>query len=273
MNQFELEFETRIRQLKSEYLARLRAGYQGQAARERSLGLRHAAHVAGLRTLVQANLQRFDARRASSLLALPSRTLDPEERIIHRIWMGSALPAVARDAMLQWNVALHEAGAGDGYRQMLWVWDEAQMRNDTSFRKNTSVSAGGIGRYTIGSAELEVYSLRRLVHEFLAPLAPLLETLQAKRYFVNLSDLFRLVILREFGGIYLDADTIPYRSAPVFLSKPEVPDYRAPDGSHFVGSAIRMPQIAKNLREQVGLSEEQVHRPVNANPRAAVDGA
>ena len=231
MNQFELEFETRIRQLKSEYLARLRAGYQGQAARERSLGLRHAAHVAGLRTLVQANLQRFDARRASSLLALPSRTLDPEERIIHRIWMGSALPAVARDAMLQWNVALHEAGGGDGYRQMLWVWDEAQMRNDTSFRKNTSVSAGGIGRYTIGSAELEVYSLRRLVHEFLAPLAPLLETLQAKRYFVNLSDLFRLVILREFGGIYLDADTIPYRSAPVFLSKPEVPDYRAPDGS------------------------------------------
>ena len=239
MNQFELEFETRIRQLKSEFLAWRRAAQQaaqhGNAqtgARERSLHLSHAGHVAELRAMVQANLHRFDARRASSLLALPSRTLDYEERILHRIWMGSALPQVAREAMLQWNAALLEAGAEDGYRQMLWVWDEAQVKGDACFARNVSMSAGGIGRYTVGSAELEVYSLRSLVHEFLAPLSPLIEALQAKRYFVNLSDLFRLVILREFGGIYLDVDTLPYRSAPVFLAKPEVPDYHEPGAAH-----------------------------------------
>lgn len=48
---------------------------------------------------------------------------------------------------------------------------------------------------------------------------------------------------------------------------------RAPDGSHFVGSAIRMPQIEKNLREKVGLSEAQVERLIKANPRLAIRGA
>jgi len=232
MNQFELEFETRIRQLKSEYLAWRRAMLQGRTARERALAQCHAAHVTELRALVRANLHHFDARRASSLLALPSRTLDEEERIIHRIWMGSALPAVVREAISQWRPALLEAGADKDFRQMLWVWDDAQMQKDACFTRNTSMSSSGIGRYRIDGTELEVYSLRRLVGEFLAPLAPLLDDLQAKRYFVNLSDLFRLLILREFGGIYLDADTVPYRSAPVFLAKPEVPDYHDPDGAH-----------------------------------------
>lgn len=182
--------------------------------------------------MVKSNFDQFDARRVSSLLALPSRTLDDEERILHRIWMGSALPPVACAAIEQWNCAL--AQVGDDvlpYRQTLWVWDEAQMKGDARFTKNTSIGRGGIGRYAVGSVELEVYSLRRLALEFLAPIFPLLETLQAKRYFVNLSDLFRLVILREFGGIYIDADTIPYRSAPIFLARPEVPDYVIPNGS------------------------------------------
>lgn len=234
MNQFELEFETRIRQLKSEFLAWQRAEWQGEQqapARVQALRRRHTGHVAELRAMVQANLHCFDARHASSLLALPSRTLDDEERILHRIWMGSAPPQVAREAISQWNAALLEAGMEGSYRQMLWVWDEAQLQRDANFIRNSSVSASGIGRYTAGSAELEVYSLRRLAHELLKPLFPLLDALQGKRYFVNLSDLFRLVILREFGGIYLDADTVPYRSAPVFLAKPEVPDYTSPDGT------------------------------------------
>jgi N-acetylglucosamine-6-phosphate deacetylase len=45
---------------------------------------------------------------------------------------------------------------------------------------------------------------------------------------------------------------------------------RAPDRSHFVGSAITMPQTLHNLIRHVGLSEADAIRLVRDNPRAAV---
>jgi GNAT superfamily N-acetyltransferase len=239
MREFELEFETRIRQLKSEFLAWRRAeslaidsvGDGTTAMRARSLHQRHENHIAELRALVKANFDQFDARSLSSLLALPSKSLDTEEKILHRIWMGSTPSDAARGAMTQWNHALMQIDDRMvTYRQLLWVWDEAQMRADPHFEKNTRIEHGGIGRYTVGAVVLEVYSLRRLAQEFLGAIFLLLDALQAQRYFVNLSDLFRLLILREFGGIYLDIDTLPYRSAPIFLAKPEVPDFTEPGG-------------------------------------------
>lgn len=43
---------------------------------------------------------------------------------------------------------------------------------------------------------------------------------------------------------------------------------RAPDGSHLVGAAITMPQSARNLVEQLGLSETEVKQLTWENPRA-----
>jgi N-acetylglucosamine-6-phosphate deacetylase len=48
---------------------------------------------------------------------------------------------------------------------------------------------------------------------------------------------------------------------------------RPPDGSHFVGSGVTMQQSAKNLREQLQLSEDAVRRLTYDNPRAFIGGA
>jgi len=45
---------------------------------------------------------------------------------------------------------------------------------------------------------------------------------------------------------------------------------RAPDGSHFVGSAISMTQSSENLRSQVGLSEKEIARLTQTNPLLAI---
>ena len=45
---------------------------------------------------------------------------------------------------------------------------------------------------------------------------------------------------------------------------------RAPDGSHFVGSAISMPRSAENLRSRVALSEDEIIQLTRTNPRLAI---
>lgn len=45
---------------------------------------------------------------------------------------------------------------------------------------------------------------------------------------------------------------------------------RSPDGSHLVGSAITMPETAKNLREKMGLDPNQVRTLTYDNPRRAI---
>ena len=45
---------------------------------------------------------------------------------------------------------------------------------------------------------------------------------------------------------------------------------RSPDGSHFVGAAITMPQTGTNLLEKLGMTAEQVRIMTSDNPRRAV---
>jgi N-acetylglucosamine-6-phosphate deacetylase len=46
---------------------------------------------------------------------------------------------------------------------------------------------------------------------------------------------------------------------------------RSPDGSHFLGAAITMPQTHANLREHLGLSDAECLRLLRDNPRRAVE--
>jgi len=45
----------------------------------------------------------------------------------------------------------------------------------------------------------------------------------------------------------------------------------SPDGSHLIGSAVTMVQAAANLREQLGLTESEVHLLTSKNPRVALN--
>ncbi len=45
---------------------------------------------------------------------------------------------------------------------------------------------------------------------------------------------------------------------------------RSPDGSHFLGAAATMPQIAAGLREKAGLDKKTIRRLMLANPARAL---
>jgi N-acetylglucosamine-6-phosphate deacetylase len=45
---------------------------------------------------------------------------------------------------------------------------------------------------------------------------------------------------------------------------------RAPDGSHLIGSAITMPASARKLRDELGLSSDEVRQITFDNPRRAI---
>ncbi|WEF34357.1 glycosyltransferase [Pseudoduganella chitinolytica] len=229
---FDLDYEVQVRELKAEFLAcrqweLLASQHDGvrpeyvERLRLQRQGWRH--RLAALRAHVRLHFERFDARRVSSLLALPSRPLAPAELLLHRIWLGGPVPDDVRQAICQWGAALDEVDlpAGAGYRSLLWVWDAAQLAGDPLYRPG----ADGVARYTIGGCELEVQELAPLVCRHVPALVARLRQLHAAGRYVNLSDYLRILVLREWGGIYLDADTMPYRAATVLLARPEVPDY------------------------------------------------
>ncbi|AXA90647.1 glycosyltransferase [Massilia sp. YMA4] len=231
---FDIDYEIQVRELKAEFLAcrqweLLASQHDGvrpehvERLRLRRQGWRH--RLAALRSHVRVHFDRFDARRVSSLLALPSRALAPAELVLHRIWMGGPVPDGVRQAVCQWGAALDEVDLppGAGYRALLWVWDAAQLAGDPLFRPGSD----GKHHYTIGGRLLEVRELVPFIARHVPALAGRLVRMHEEGCYVNLSDYLRILLLREWGGIYLDADTMPYRAATVFLARPEVPDYVA----------------------------------------------
>ncbi|MDQ1922724.1 glycosyltransferase [Massilia pseudoviolaceinigra] len=231
----DVEYEVLIKDLKAEFLAYkqweafCRQDAHGGAdarARLQASASAYYGHLRELRHFVRRHAAQFDARRISSLLAVPTQPLGADEMIMHRIWLGGALPDLARESIRQWDCALDDIGPLDAgpYRLMLWVWDAEQLRGDPCFHPAPGAQHV-IGTYLCGARLLTVHSLQALAQEHGADIAPLLAQLHRKRYFVNLADYFRLLILHRCGGMYLDADTLPYRAATLFLCKPEVPDY------------------------------------------------
>lgn len=234
------DYESTLAQIKTQFVARQQcatlaeAGVPGaESLHRRALQLRrqHDEQVAALRRQVRANFDGFDANAVSSLVAFPAQSLTAEESVLHRIWIGGPPPAPVREAIRQWGVALEitRRTSGRRYRSMLWAWDARQFAGDPRFEQRAGAAAYVIGRYRLGErpgeALVDVGSLATLLHDFAAAHAALLGELHAKGYYVNLSDIARQLVLKVFGGIYMDADTIPSRTATIFLARPEVPDY------------------------------------------------
>lgn len=222
---FNLEYEFRINKLKLDYIKLADAGPAG-AGRAR-MAEEHEAGIAALRSFIAANFTHFNAASCSSLSCIPTRALGDDERYLHRIWMGGQLPAIAAEAIQQWGAALDEVrhNGGAPYVSILWVWDAGQLRNDERFSPTGGAGRYTVGRYAFGGTTLHINSLRALALDFAPERFDLLDTLHAQRYFATLSDYFRILIMCEYGGIYMDVDTIPHNPATIFLMKPEVPDY------------------------------------------------
>jgi hypothetical protein len=233
----DLEYEVQLAELKAQFMAcqqwELFCRQQGDAGphAERLRMLREGCRrrLALLRRHVREHFARFDARAVSSLLGMPSRPLAGAELAMHRIWLGGPPSAAMRTAICQWEAALDAVGDGGDpdWSLVLWVWDGAQLAADPRFRAQAEDDGDPLllGRYVAGRNSLRVRGLRALAcrHGALPP--GLADALHAARRYVNLSDYFRLLVLREYGGVYVDADTMPYRAATVFLARPEVPDY------------------------------------------------
>ena len=244
------DYESTLAQIKTQFVARQQcatlaeAGMPGADAlhrRAQLLARRHDEQVAELRQRVRARFAAFDAGAVSSLVAFPAQPLTAEESVLHRIWIGGPPPTPVREAIRQWGVALEltRRAVGRRYRSMLWAWDERQFADDARFERGAGTAAYVIGRYRIGDhpgeALVDVGSLAMLLHDFAAGHAALLGELHAKGYYVNLSDIARQLVLKVFGGIYMDADTIPSRTSTIFLAHPEVPDYLGAAGDRARG--------------------------------------
>ncbi|KAB8059482.1 GNAT family N-acetyltransferase [Janthinobacterium violaceinigrum] len=222
---FNLEYEFRINRLKLDYITLADVRPAGSDLEQ--LAAEHQAGIAALRSFVALNFNHFNAASCSSLSCIPTRALGDDERYLHRIWMGGPLPAIAGDAIEQWGAALDDVRCNGGapYVSILWAWDAQQLRNDERFSPTGGAGRYTIGRYAIGGTTLHINSLRALALDFAPARFDLLDTLHTQRYFATLSDYFRILIMCEYGGMYMDVDTIPHNPATIFLMKPEVPDY------------------------------------------------
>ncbi|UVC28081.1 GNAT family N-acetyltransferase [Pantoea sp. SOD02] len=159
----------------------------------------------------------------SSMFAVPTSRLTGSECMLHRVWLGGSTPLNVNRTLAQWQRAI-EASHSD-FQQTLWVWDAQQLAADNRFVAQQADSALQLGTLFLPDALVQVNSLSALMNAFDCALADVLQQLHDKRYYATLSDFFRLAILTECGGVYLDADTIPAQPATLFLCQPELPDF------------------------------------------------
>lgn len=233
---FNLEYEFHINKLKLYFLEyqQSRLNFTSEYPEKinddifsNELEERYRTGVDNLRKFVDSNFNLFDAKNCSSLFCIPTQSISEDERFIHRIWMGRSLPQTAREAVFQWGEALKETKFNSDleYICILWVWNEEQLQDDPLFTPTGGIGKYTVGRYSIENHVLHVNSLHELAIDLAADNFNLINELHAKKYFATLSDYFRFLILIKFGGVYMDVDTIPYKSATIFLTKPEIPDY------------------------------------------------
>ena len=234
---FRQEYERQLKELKREfqdqiewqkYCAENAIDHLVKHIKLKQLESEFAAKIEQMNSFVARNFCYFNANEVSSILAIPSQTLSSDELSFHRIWLGSYLPKLALESIDQWEQAFEvtQHDLGLKYHSVVWVWDLEQVIGDQSFVATELNDGSLIGYYlTNTQRKAVVKSLKLLLSNYPEIDADFMQELNDKRYFVDLSDYFREFILYEFGGVYIDVDTVPYRAATAFLAKPEVPDY------------------------------------------------
>lgn len=160
----------------------------------------------------------------SSMFGVPTSRLSGKECTLHRVWLGGPPPANVVQTIAQWQRAI-EASQSE-FQQTLWVWDAQQLAGDVRFVVQQADDEQQLGILFLSDALVNVNSLRALMREFDPALTQMLQQLHDKRYYATLSDFFRLAILTQRGGVYMDADTLPAQPATLFLCQPELPNYR-----------------------------------------------
>jgi len=220
---YQVEFEKRIKSLKIDFM-NLQKYIQKNREESKERKNQFHSQLEGFRTWVSKHNDKLDINQCSSLIAVPSQILEESEKLIHRIWMGGGLPETTKKAMVQWDLAI-SAINDTAYKSILWVWDAEQLSNDPHF-----IATGGAGDHTLGSYVFDehvshVNSLSSLLSFNAKAYVSAVSLLHDNCYYATLSDYFRFLIMIEFGGIYMDSDTIPYKPATTFLAKPEMPNY------------------------------------------------
>jgi len=219
-----LQYEYKLSKLKLDYYylqETIAANKVGNAIAE----LQHAFNVAVEELRIFFNQTPELARTASSLYVVPTIELLPEQRLIHRIWLGSPVPFEVNEAIRQWFCAIEQVASltPAPFRQILWVWQKEQIQSDPRFRGRPGEDIYQLGEIITTKGIMQVNSLQRLTDHYPGCNDYILNQLHQQRYYATLSDYFRLLILNKYGGIYMDADTLPYKPVSWFLFKPELP--------------------------------------------------
>lgn len=165
--------------------------------------------------------------QASSFFAVPTRELPDDQRFIHRIWLGGIPPFEVSQAIDQWFCAIKavQRQGVTAFRQILWVWEAGQMNEETHFNACQGSDPDQLGILVTPQGEMQINALSSLLTRYPGTAKALIFRLYEKGYYATLSDYFRLLILNRHGGVYMDADTLPYKPVGWFLLKPEIPDF------------------------------------------------
>jgi len=243
-------YEERIKDIKSEFEA-----YKSLEKQDLSEGKSKFLHnmdyenkknkyvqaLEDIQRFVISNQVFFDVTKVSSILGCPSKELLHDERIFHRLWVGGQIPEDTKESIRQWHEAAKFVKRESSviYESYLWVWNKAQIINDSAFELCENDEDYTIGYYHIGSAKEIVKSIYVMSAKNSFVDLEMMQELIDKKFYNYLSDYYRDVFLYLFGGIYMDIDTIPHRFASVYLSKPEVPNYYEYKISPTTGTEIK----------------------------------
>ncbi len=179
----------------------------------------------------------FSYNKVNSFYFYPTQMLPDDQRQIHRIWMGGSPSDNGKKAIQQWVNALSTV-SHNLFTQPLWVWNSTQLEKDPDFvLKRQNLDNNQIGCYKIGEDEIPVYSIEKLIVDTKdQKLEQTIKQYHDSKKYALLSDYLRGVILKQYGGMYVDLDIAPTKGITMFLAKPELPGFKTIDtmGTHSV---------------------------------------
>lgn len=127
-----------------------------------------------------------------------------ESHDIHSIWVQGDYE---QDEETLMGVASREKSKATEWRNLIWVYSAAQKKNPQEFKAIDGmvcrpIELGKFKMLEVGFIETmqQIRDKPKWVERFL----PLLEILLAKKSYVTMSDIMRMIILHYKGGLYMD---------------------------------------------------------------------